>query len=442
MSLPTDRGGSIVDVAQLAAATARLMQEDDGDDYGEEEDDYYDAGRPYRPPGNSQDGERSSFAANIPRNFIVPERLRDKPYELIEAANDWHYAMMNDHPRNVFYRDALSRVITPESVVLEIGAGSGLLSIIAASLGAKTVIAIEANRHLAAVAREIIKRNGYESRIHIINKMSTEVAPEEIAHYGTPTVLLSEILGTLLLGESAMHYVMDARQRLFGSLPAVVPRRGSQFACLIESHDIASITSVKGWEGIDLATFNALQDTTSMVFTKQYGFRFSSCKYRELARRVPVLDIDFAHDVVGVWKNERRQRIQALASGTVHAVMASWEVYEGEGAAAGGGGDAGGAAGASAPLVMSTHPDQTLDNFPRDMQWGQGLQLIEDMSKATDGGPPTPFEVTEGEWLILVTRFSPDGVTINFGLERDDGSGGCQPCMPPQGGGEARVTVD
>ena len=272
--------------------------------------------------------------------------------------------------------------------------------------------------------------------------MSTEVAPEEIAHYGTPTVLLSEILGTLLLGESAMHYVMDARQRLFGSLPAVVPRRGSQFACLIESHDIASITSVKGWEGIDLATFNALQDTTSMVFTKQYGFRFSSCKYRELARRVPVLDIDFAHDVVGVWKNERRQRIQALASGTVHAVMASWEVYEGEGAAAGGGGDAGGAAGASAPLVMSTHPDQTLDNFPRDMQWGQGLQLIEDMSKATDGGPPTPFEVTEGEWLILVTRFSPDGVTINFGLERDDGSGGCQPCMPPQGGGEARVTVD
>ena len=38
----------------------------------------------------------------------------DKPYELIEAANDWHFAMMNDQPRNVFYRDALRRVITPE----------------------------------------------------------------------------------------------------------------------------------------------------------------------------------------------------------------------------------------------------------------------------------------------------------------------------------------
>jgi protein arginine N-methyltransferase 7 len=342
---------------------------DDGEEQGEE---YYDeGGQPYRPPGNEQDGEKQTFRATIPKNFIVPDRLCDKPYELIEAANDWHYAMMNDHPRNVFYRDALRHIITPESVVLEIGAGSGLLSIIAASLGAKTVVAIEANRHLAAVAREIIRRNGHEGRIHIINKMSTEVAPEEIAHYGTPTVLLSEILGTLLLGESALHYVMDARQRLVAPSAAVVPRRGAQFASLIESDDIASITSVRSWEGIDLGWFNTLQaspppappsctplpptphplgrthslpctytashcqqrpgphrhelpvahsqDTTSMVFTKQYGFRFSSCNYRELAERTPVLQLDFAQDSVGIWRGERRTRMQATKTGTIHA---------------------------------------------------------------------------------------------------------------------------
>ena len=116
----------------------------------------------------------------------------------LAAANDWHYAMMNDHKRNVFYREALRRVVTPDSFVLEIGAGSGLLSIIAASLGARCVVAIEANRDLANVAREIIRRNGHEGRVHIINKMSTDVAPEEIARFGTPTVLLSEILGTLV----------------------------------------------------------------------------------------------------------------------------------------------------------------------------------------------------------------------------------------------------
>ena len=234
--------------------------EDAGDEeYDEDDEQGQDEGQPYRPPGNERDGERANFAANIPKNFIVPNRLADKPYELIEAANDWHYAMMNDHPRNVFYRDALKQVITPESVVLEIGAGSGLLSIIAASLGAKCVVAIEANRHLAAVAREIVRRNGHEGRVHIIQAMSTDISAEMLAPYGTPTILLSEILGTLLLGESALHYVKDARERLVAPKSVVVPRRGSQFATLIESDDVASITSVKSWEGIDLGWFNTLQ---------------------------------------------------------------------------------------------------------------------------------------------------------------------------------------
>ena len=386
--------------------------------YGEDEDDEeeYDQGRPYKPPGNDHDGERHTFGHNFPKNFIVPERLLDKPYELIEAANDWHYAMMNDHPRNVFYREALKHVVTPESVVLEIGAGSGLLSIIAATLGAKCVVAIEANRHLAAVAREIIRRNGHEDRVHIINKMSTDVEPDEILRYGQPTVLLSEILGTLLLGESALHYVEDARRRLTPGA-AVVPRRGAQFATLIESDDISSITSVRSWEGIDLGWFNTLQDTTSMVFTKQYGFRFSSCAYRELAPKQPVLKLDFAHDCVGVWRGERRQRFRATAAGTVHAILASWEVHDGPGAGGGGGGAA--AAASSPPLTMSTHPSDTLGNFPRDMQWGQGLQLIEDMEGASEGAAPKPFVVSEGEWLVLVTRFSSDGVTVQFQLERE-----------------------
>jgi protein arginine N-methyltransferase 7 len=192
------------------------------------------SGRPYVPPASSASGTGPSFGENMESHFVVPRRLQDKPYELIEAANDWHYAMMNDIPRNEFYLSALRELVTPETVVLEIGAGSGLLSIIAASLGAKWVVAIEANFHLANVAREIIRSNGYEGRVHIINKMSTDVTPEELTPYGAPSILLSEILGTLLLGESALHYVSDARRRLCAPRCAVVPTRGAQFATLIE----------------------------------------------------------------------------------------------------------------------------------------------------------------------------------------------------------------
>ena len=54
---------------------------------------------------------RSSRAA--PNNFAKTLRI---------PANDWHYAMMNDHPRNDFYEAALRRVVTPDPIVLDIGA--------------------------------------------------------------------------------------------------------------------------------------------------------------------------------------------------------------------------------------------------------------------------------------------------------------------------------
>ena len=66
--------------------------------YGEEgeEGEDEDLGQPYRPPGNDRDGERVNFGHHIPRNFIVPDRLREKPYELIEGVRPprrWPWAV-------------------------------------------------------------------------------------------------------------------------------------------------------------------------------------------------------------------------------------------------------------------------------------------------------------------------------------------------------------
>ena len=36
-----------------------------------------------------------------------------------------------------------------------------------------------------------------------------------------------------------------------------------------------------------------------------------------------------------------------------------------------------------------------------------------------EGSAPTPFRVEEGEHLVLITRFSADGVTMQFQLERE-----------------------
>jgi predicted nicotinamide N-methyase len=76
----------------------------------------------------------------------------------------YHLAMLNDVTRNdAFYR-ALKKHVTPDSVVVDVGAGSGLLSLMAASLGAKRVYSVERRQQLCSqVLTEIVRRNGFES---------------------------------------------------------------------------------------------------------------------------------------------------------------------------------------------------------------------------------------------------------------------------------------
>lgn len=56
----------------------------------------------------------------------------DPPAALDDVCAEWasyryHFDMLHDVDRNHAYHAALQRVVTPESVVLDIGTGSGLL---------------------------------------------------------------------------------------------------------------------------------------------------------------------------------------------------------------------------------------------------------------------------------------------------------------------------
>ena len=114
-------------------------------------------------------GGGATFGEDFEDHFCVPPRLQDKSSELVEAVNDFHYAMINDHPRNEFYRECLRRAVVPgESVVLEIGTGSGLLAMLAARLGAKKVVAIEASPHMAELARRNVEANGLSATVVVV----------------------------------------------------------------------------------------------------------------------------------------------------------------------------------------------------------------------------------------------------------------------------------
>jgi protein arginine N-methyltransferase 7 len=304
--------------------------------------------------------------------------------------------MMNDLPRNRFYYELLKRSIVPgETGVLEIGAGSGLLSMMAAQLGAQWVVAVEGSPEMCRLAQENIKANNFETKIKVLNMISTDLTLKHLPR--RPDILVSEIFGTLLLGESALDYIQDIRERLLKPDTKIIPQLGVQYAVLIECPTLESICSVDTWNGLNLSHVNSLKDTASCVFTKKYGFRMSSVPFKRVSEPIRVLDIDFAATKQGFAPLERELHVKAIEDGVAHAMLLYWEARDGD-------------------EVMSTAPWDTLDNFPRDMQWGQALQLI-------DGGHhsiPSDLHVRRGEEYRFVCCTSDDHVILQFNYEPRD----------------------
>jgi predicted RNA methylase len=83
--------------------------------------------------------------------------------------------MMSDDVRMQAFHTAIKRLIKPGDVVIDLGAGTGILSIWALQAGAKKVYAIEQTGAIE-LAREIAHVNGYADRIEFIQDNSMNVS--------------------------------------------------------------------------------------------------------------------------------------------------------------------------------------------------------------------------------------------------------------------------
>ena len=139
--------------------------------------------------------------------------------------------MLKDQVRTNAYRDAIEG--NPEAfkdkIVLDIGAGTGILSIFAARAGAKHVYAIE-NAEIAFFAREIIKNNGFGDKITVIKgKMEEITLPVDKVD-----IIISEWMGYFLLYESMLDSVLWARDKYLAPNGKMFPDKAVIYMAAIE----------------------------------------------------------------------------------------------------------------------------------------------------------------------------------------------------------------
>lgn len=76
--------------------------------------------------------------------------------------------MLEDRVRNQAYKQAIfdNQDRIKEKIVLDVGAGTGILSVFCAQAGASKVYAVEASE-VYRVAKDVVKENGYENVIEV-----------------------------------------------------------------------------------------------------------------------------------------------------------------------------------------------------------------------------------------------------------------------------------
>lgn len=225
---------------------------------------------------------------------------------------NWHVPMMNEHRRNNAYFEGMKTHVGDGKLVFEIGAGSGLLSMMAARLGARRVVTCEGAPMIAEKAKSIVATNGFADVVTVLSKPSFEVQlPEELPEKAD--VLVHEIFSSGLIEEHVLPALEDAKARLLKPDAAIVPARSSLMIALVGGEGMANYFHVSEPFGFDIRAFNEITPKKLPVFRADLDPQL-------LSEAVEAFHFDFVRD--SQWPAEHKTiEVTATQAGVAYGVI-------------------------------------------------------------------------------------------------------------------------
>jgi hypothetical protein len=160
---------------------------------------------------------------------------------------DHHAGMLLDGVRVRAYARAIARVIKPGDVVADIGAGSGILAVLAARAGAAKVYAVEAGP-MAELAEAIVAANGLSDRVEVLRveaRVATFTRP--------PTVVVTETIGCLAVDEGMFGFIAGLLPRCAAS-PVIIPQSCEIWLAPLDDLKLGEeLERLRAVEGVSLA---------------------------------------------------------------------------------------------------------------------------------------------------------------------------------------------
>ncbi|KAI4358038.1 hypothetical protein L6164_001948 [Bauhinia variegata] len=162
-----------------------------------------------------------------------------------------HEEMIKDRVRTETYRAAIMRHqnFIAGKVVMDVGCGTGILSIFCAQAGAKRVYAVDASE-IAVQANEVVRANNLSDVVIVLHGRVEDVQIEEGVD-----VIISEWMGYMLLYESMLGSVITARDRWLKPGGLILPSNATLYMAPV-THNDRYRESIDFWRnvyGIDMS---------------------------------------------------------------------------------------------------------------------------------------------------------------------------------------------
>jgi SAM-dependent methyltransferase len=197
-----------------------------------------------------------------------------------------HQTMIFDDQRNQAYAQAMASVITPDSVVLDLGAGLGIHGLLAAQMGAKRVYLVEPE-DVIAVAAEMALVNGFADRVHCLQGRIEEIElPEKV------DVILSVFTGNCLLEEDLLPSLFWARDQYLKPGGVLIPQAAVLEAAPIHAPELYE-REIEVWSGACLGIDQSPARHYASHSIYYHRDQLSSEQY--LAEPACLMNLDFYH---------------------------------------------------------------------------------------------------------------------------------------------------
>lgn len=231
-----------------------------------------------------------------------------------------HEEMLKDKVRTLSYRNAImkNKHLFKDKIVLDVGCGTGILSMFAAQAGAKHVLAVDMS-NIIEMAEKVVDLNGFSDKITLIRGKLEDVE----LPYDKVDIIISEWMGYFLLYESMLDTVLAARDKYLKEDGLIFPDKASIHVAMIEDADYKN-EKIEFWEdpmqlyGFDYSPFKPIAMAEPLVDIVDNGAVCTShCKIIEFdLNKVTVEELAFASNF----------KLKATRDDTVHALLAWFDI--------------------------------------------------------------------------------------------------------------------